>query len=675
MSRLSLILASIIFISATLLILCLDTHDKKLEETMRLISKDPLGAIDTLASIDTASLDMENRHFHGLLSVKAADKAYLHHKSDSLILSVVEYYSANRKNPLFIESLYYAGRVYADLGDKKSAFKYFREALDLLPERSGNLWLRSRLLSQSGRLLNSLHLFERARPYLREAIDINEIRKDTVNLSFNNQLLGSILMHDNRLDSAFIHIRRAYALSENLSVPHKAFMRMYMAAVNLNSGNVDSALYYIRPYTLDSIWLDEKSLALSYAAEIYLKAGIPDTAYIYAKQLINTDDTLNKKNGYHLLLFTELESYIPRDSLKYYYKEYRDILDKYYNNRENDAAILQYTQYNYEFHERKRIRAERINEILVYSVIILSILVIMEVVVYVWQAFRIKRQQFMLIRMLLVIKELKSALLTYYSGNRKEPDPHVCPDNTDILSPDSPSEENICPLKPHSSETNDEVTYDEILDPEKRHASPDDISLSMDMTSSGNEPANEDLPMEGTASAEDQILSTDTEEPSDESNLNNLENVLMSADISKKKTIDSLRESMRSELLGLYDPGISIALEERIRTSKEYEFLKEALRTGTVINEDDCFWEELREVVCGAAPHFMERLSVLTGNKLTSKDIQTALLIKCGISHSHMSIIFGRTKGSISQRKETLSKKMFGCKVDMKILEQIVRVL
>ena len=89
----------------------------------------------------------------------------------------------------------------------------------------------------------------------------------------------------------------------------------------------------------------------------------------------------------------------------------------------------------------------------------------------------------------------------------------------------------------------------------------------------------------------------------------------------------------------------------------------------------ESFWTELRKVVCAAAPHFMERLSILTGNKLTSKDIQTALLIKCGISHSQMSVIFGRTKGTISQRKETLSKKMFGCKVDMKILEQIVRIL
>ncbi|MDE6096461.1 MAG: hypothetical protein K2G52_09765 [Muribaculaceae bacterium] len=655
---------------------CIDRHhNPQLERVSDLTETDPVVAIDSLKKINRETLDKENRHYYDFLSVKASDKAYIPHKSDTLIRSVVNYYSFDKDNPLYIESLYYAGRVYSDLGDKKLAFKYFRKALDLLPKKSGNLWLRSRLLSQSGRLLNSLHLFERARPYLREAININEIRKDTVNLSFNNQLLGSILMHDNRLDSAFIHIRKAYTLSENLSVPHKAFMRMYMAAVNINSGNVDSALYYIRPYTLDSIWLDEKSLALSYATEIYLKAGIPDTAYIYAKQLINTDDLLNKKTGYRLLLFSELESYIPRDSLKYYYKEYRYILDKYYNNRENDAAILQYTQYNYEFHERKRIWTEKINDILIYSGSILLIIVIIEAVVHVWQSSRIKKQQLILIKMLIVIKELKSALRVYYSDNHKESAQHVCPDNTDILPSESYSEENICPLKPYSSETNDEATDNEILNPENRHVSTDDISLSVDITTSGSVSANEDPPVYVNTGYEDKILSTDTEEPSHGSNLNNLENTLMSTDISKKKTLDSLQKSMRSELLRLYDPEISIAMEEQIRTSKEYEFLKEALRTGTVINEDNRFWTELRKVVCAAAPHFMERLSILTGNKLTSKDIQTALLIKCGISHSQMSVIFGRTKGTISQRKETLSKKMFGCKVDMKILEQIVRIL
>lgn len=654
----------IIISIAILLPSCIDRHhNPQLEKVSDLIESAPLVALDSLEKINHGTLDNEDRHYYDFLSIKASDKAYIPHKSDSLILSVIDYYSSDKNNPLYIESLYYAGRVYSDKGDKKTAFIYFQKALELLPEKSYNVRLRSRILSQSGRLLISLRLYERALPYLREAIKVNENRKDTINLFFNNQLLGSSLMHDNRFDSAFIYIRRAYDLSKTLSVSHRAFIRMYMAAVNINSGNIDSALYYIRPYTIDSIWPDEKSLALSYAADIYLNAGIQDTAYMYAKELINSNDSLNKKTGFRLLLFTELEKYIPHDSLKYYYKEYRNVLDKYYNNRENDAAILQYTQYNYDFHEHKRIQTEKTNKILEYGILMLALCILAAIPVYIWQSYRINKQQLMLLKMLLVIKKLKSALPLYK------------PDNLDLLPTVFPVDDSIC-QGATSSNINDEDNSNVIFKEENNLESSDNICMSEDTSTSDKIYLVENISMnENTEVIEDLSHSQDTKVSSNKDDLSNLETTLISTEINRTKILTSIQKSLRTELLALYDPEISIALDERIRTSKEYEFLEEAICSVKVIDEDAAFWKELREVVCKSAPHFMERLTILTGNKLTHKDIQTALLIKCGISHSHMSVIFGRTKGTISQRKETLSRKIFGCKVDMKILEQIVRIL
>lgn len=54
--------------------------------------------------------------YYWLLTVKAADKAYITHTSDSLIRLVLDYYEQEGDRRLLLEAYYYAGRVYRDLG-------------------------------------------------------------------------------------------------------------------------------------------------------------------------------------------------------------------------------------------------------------------------------------------------------------------------------------------------------------------------------------------------------------------------------------------------------------------------------------------------------------------------------------------------------------------------------
>ena len=54
--------------------------------------------------------------YYRLLTVKAADKAYITHTSDSLIRLVLDYYEQEGDRRLLPEAYYYAGRVYRDLG-------------------------------------------------------------------------------------------------------------------------------------------------------------------------------------------------------------------------------------------------------------------------------------------------------------------------------------------------------------------------------------------------------------------------------------------------------------------------------------------------------------------------------------------------------------------------------
>lgn len=66
---------------------------------------------------------------YNLLCIKAQDKAYITHTSDSLIQQVVRYYRKHKDKTYLPEALYFAGRVYRDLGDAPQALEYFQRAI------------------------------------------------------------------------------------------------------------------------------------------------------------------------------------------------------------------------------------------------------------------------------------------------------------------------------------------------------------------------------------------------------------------------------------------------------------------------------------------------------------------------------------------------------------------
>lgn len=60
----------------------------------------------------------------------------------------------------------------------------------------------------------------------------------------------------------------------------------------------------------------------------------------------------------------ELRKYIHPDSLNQYIYDYQDILETYYDENMSQLAINQQALFNYQTHERHRIKAEKSNQIL-----------------------------------------------------------------------------------------------------------------------------------------------------------------------------------------------------------------------------------------------------------------------------------------------------------------------
>lgn len=335
------------------------TNDIRLERIDKTISASPKEAIDKLSNICRDSLSKPDQYYYDLLCIKARDKAYISHQTDTIIIPVIEYYRS-KKNKLYPEALYYGGRIYSDLGDYPTALRHFQQALDNLDTLGVNRNLRARVLSQTGRLLNSMRMYTEAVPCLEEALTLIHATQDTFSLAYSHQLLGTVQMHMNYFDAAEINFNEAAKLAIALKKEDRAFMDMYRAAVKYRKGALDSALSLIRnvPLLIDS---NSKNTALDYALRIYICNGITDTAYIYAKELAFGSDNTNRKNGLRALLSSPLRDRVPSDSLREWTIAYDNAIERHFNHYESDGITLQRKEYNYNMHLRELEKAKKSN--------------------------------------------------------------------------------------------------------------------------------------------------------------------------------------------------------------------------------------------------------------------------------------------------------------------------
>ncbi len=581
-----------IFLLLIFAIACSSGTHSGLKRVASLADDNPELARKVLDSIDYNSLCQNDRYFYNLLDIKTKDKLYITHTSDSLILDVVDFYSRHQSSGNYPEALYYAGRVLSDIGDYPSSLKYFQQALDLLPHDTPYVHLRGSVLSQTGRMLNTLRLYREAVPYIRSAIEIDSIENNPVNTYYDYQLLGSLYMNMDKCDTAEMYYRKAYGLAPDYPPMEKASLRVYLAAIHEEKGEIDSALSYIRG-TPDEIWKDSRSWALSYAAEIYQKAEIYDTAYMYARELSMDSTAKNRRFGYLVLSSPPFDKKIPHDSLYNFYSDFRKELIKYYNNSSKDAAVLQNTIYNYSLHERERAKAESENFKLKIWIAVIALCLVMSLCLILWFNLRNRIRYISQRHLLDSIMILKKQLM--HSA--------VLPD-TDI----------------YSTKVSDGIDTSVTTPPPKEIVT--------------------GLPK-------------------------------------KDVSVDRIQSKMREELKGLCDSGFLESTDWKLKIEKTdaHKKLMECIRLKKHLNEEDELWLNLREAIQNEFPMFFERLDLLAEKPLKAKDLHTAMLIKCGVKPVDMVVLFLRSKGAISQRRETLCQKLFAGQISLADMDKIIRYI
>lgn len=544
-------------------------QDKRLTNIKEILSESPREALSYLDSINYNDLTSADRHYYDFLLIKARDKSYVMHTSDSLILDLVSFYEGSN---LFPEILYYAGRTYSDLGDYPRALEFFQSGLIQISENtSESIHLKGNILSQTARLLNNLRLYNQAIPYLKEAIEIDSIEADTFNLAYDNQLLGAVYLHLNNLSDAEDRFIKASMYAQHLSSRDIAHMQMYRAATKLRQQDIDSALSLIKgiPQKVRPI---QQNVAYAYASDIYLSAGLTDSAYYYADKLIHSSSFNNRKNGYRNLFSKDLYNLIPKDSIQIYINDYYTTLESYYDSHEAQQALIQNAFYNYQIHQRERIRAEKRNSQFAYIIGILFIFVLVFIIVILFQRYKKRTLLFSLQSAVIELEDLRKSL----------------------------SERTL-------------------------------------------------------------LASENIESQNNRQSLSELE-------VLKRRLQEQINHLMS-------ESARRTPINPIILNSEVYRTINNCILNNKTIPENSSIWTDLEQTIISCSPLFKERLQLLVGQDFKPHDYQVVLLIRCGITPTQMTILLGRTKGTISYRRKHVCEMVLGEKIGSQFIDDIIRYI
>lgn len=384
-------------------------QNKQLQHIATTVSEHPKHALVSLDSINYDCLTEEDKIFYDFLAIKAKDKAYIKHINDSLYLHVLRHYKKHKEDDIYPEVLYYGGRVYRDLGNFPTSLQYFQNALDLIGDNPNKISLKSSALSQSGRIQNSLRLYDKALQNLEKSIKLEETLKDSLNLMYDAQLIGSIYLNKKQYKSAEEYMKRARSIGKQISAEDTVQQDLYLASIYSKSNRHELAKKIIRRILKENLFEDRDN-ALTNAIGVYYRAQVFDSAYLYAREIINLENSNNLRYALHLSLTPDLINFIPKDSLTNYISKYLTVTENEFNKNPENEALIQDTYYNYSIHDRERAKLEAKSKRLTYLLLGIGVIMLFLCLIILYLRYRNNANKLKLFNSMEMVRNLEDSL-------------------------------------------------------------------------------------------------------------------------------------------------------------------------------------------------------------------------------------------------------------------------
>ena len=264
----------------------------------------PDSALCLLARLaaDTADAPLSHRMYYRLLCIKAADKAYLPHTSDSLIRPVLHYYIEGGDPRLLPEAYYYAGRVYRDLGNDLQALSCFQKALEPIRQNGDtDVHLKSKIYSQRATLYAYRKMYREALAMYQKVLKISTSTCDSVDMLFALRDIANMYRELHRPDSVLPYFKRAKQIADMLQrMDLSRMMQSQLAYAYLEVQAYDSARAALTEALLQ-VKRPNRSAVYSIAAHFYKTIGKTDSADYYNRKLLEIGTVYAKEKAYREL--------------------------------------------------------------------------------------------------------------------------------------------------------------------------------------------------------------------------------------------------------------------------------------------------------------------------------------------------------------------------------------
>lgn len=336
-----------------------------------LTSVDAEHAILLLDSLKTKMKGVPERDemYYRLLCLKARDKAFLTHENDNGIKDLLRYYQNGGDKRLLPEVLYYAGRVYRDLGDAPQALDYFQQAVMAIGTK-GNVDLLCRIYSQEGYLFMNQRLYDDARRAFESAMQCSEMLNDSVRIMLGCMDLGRSYARLQKYDKAVASIQRALPISAK--IPGRTMyvknLEWQLADFYVTMGETEKARVEIEK-AMDGIHPSDRNSLYTTAVKVYDAIGQRDSVKKYAAELIDMGSLRSRQFAAWHLAHCAAEDGDYREAF-YYMSRYKSLSESLNDISDHEAVTRVAALYNYNTWKRENLElAARNRQLAMWAVI------------------------------------------------------------------------------------------------------------------------------------------------------------------------------------------------------------------------------------------------------------------------------------------------------------------
>ena len=253
----------------------------------------------------------ETQMYYHLLTIKAKDKLYTRHTSDSLINLIVKFYNKYGDKNKQIEAYYYQGSVYRDMNDAPSALDAFHEVISRSKELSSagkkqSADLMARTYNQMGTLFAYQGLYDESLQVNKESVNcyLAQGKKDKISYALRDIARMYDAKHQN--DSALHYYQKAYRTALSVCSPHKAYVILgeLGSFYYYNLAKADSAKQMLITALKHQPGMANALLVLG---DVYRGENRWDSACYYLHQAIEYGDIYKQHSAYQHLSSIEIQ--------------------------------------------------------------------------------------------------------------------------------------------------------------------------------------------------------------------------------------------------------------------------------------------------------------------------------------------------------------------------------